>query len=104
MVFQGREFGGANFAVEFAFQDAGILFTNAEADDGADITKHGGTERVGKLCGVLVKKGKSQAVLAGFGERSAEGFGGEVLEFVDVHRLKSGRSPDGDAPRSMAAC
>ena len=84
VVFQVREFGGLEFAAEFAFQGLRILFVHSKADDAADIAKDGIAQSRRELGGVLVRECETEPVLAGFGEDAGEAVSGEILELVDV--------------------
>jgi hypothetical protein len=74
---------GANFVPELAGENCGIGMADSEGDEVSDVAEYSGTDRRGQLINVLVRQSEGEAILAGLGEDGGEGFGGEVLEFIN---------------------
>lgn len=71
-------------AAELLGENLGVLGTDLEGAEAADVAENGIAGRLVHLRQVLVGNREVQAILAGLGEDRRECFRGVVLEFIDV--------------------
>jgi hypothetical protein len=81
-----NEVGRGEGLAEFPREDFRVGVADAEGDERADVAEHGLPDGKRELVDVLMREGKAEAILAGFGENGSEGVGGEIVELVDVEK------------------